>query len=550
MQYPIRLRLYAPILWALWPFAAGLYLARTYAVGVSVGMGLGLLCLAVGSCVLAKVSRQKRTTSLAINLTVACGFLLLGLLWWPWRVPVPPEWMADAPPREATVILRVERVFGEGLHGDRLLGLARVELVPWYLEGIVGCGLYFSLRSPQSAEPIFVGSLYEARGLVRPVAIGDRGSFNHYLSANGYTLELVRGQFLDQVGAPSAFQKFCRSAYARLTIVLNAGSHHFPDTAGLLPAMLLGQKSFIKAEQESRLVQTGTMHLFAISGLHIVAVAEVLRRLFRWCRMPLRTGIVLMLSITAFYVVVTGGAPSGWRAFLMLLLFWIARTLWRQYGPLAAWSAAAMGVLLLDPLSLWHLGFQLSYLVVAGILLYGLPLHLWMEQKWPLFSFLPHADWSWREHIITRVRSFLLGALTISAAAFLASAPLIALYFGLFTPGGILLNLALVPAASLVVFFGVGSMLCAAVGAVGVAAVLNYPAQLLLTSMIGVIEQWAEVPLLFRSVDSTQHLVWKALLVANTVLIFMGPRLSRWGLAPWRWLLPWLLCCWTVVWWG
>lgn len=547
MKKSIRQRLYAPILWALWPFAAGLYLARVYAIGPSIEMVLVGLALVAGCVVCSFLPVRREFTRHLIRLSVACGFLILGLFWWSWRVPAPPTWLSEAAPREATLTLRVERVFGSGAYNERVLGLAQVENAPWYFEGLEDCGLYFSLRPPKGAEAVLAGSRYEVRGLVRPLVSGERGSFRNYLHSNGYSAELVRGRFLSLVEEPSAFRRLCQAAYARLSDTLNEGGERFPNTAGLLPAMLLGQKASINEDQEARLMQTGTMHLFAISGLHIVAVALVLRRLFGWCRIHGSLGIVLTLFLVFLYVEITGGAPSSWRAFLMLLLYWLSRLLWRQYGPLAAWSAAALGVLLWSPISLWHLGFQLSYLVVAGILLYGLPLQIWVEQKWPPFPFLPRADWRWRERIMASVRSFLVGALAISSGAFLASTPLIALHFGLYTPGGILLNLALVPAASLVVFFGVGSMLCAMAHATALATLLNFPAQLALTAMIGVIEYWATLPLLFHSVDFSHSVLWKSLLVLNTLALFLGPKISRLGYAEIRWLLPWALCTWPIA---
>lgn len=543
----MRQRLYAPILWALWPFVAGLYLARTHAVAVSLGMLLVELALVAGCVGFSRLQAYKGISRHLTKLTVAYSFLVIGLFWWAWRVPSQPEWFTDAAPREATLTLRVERVFGAGAYGNRVLGLARVESAPWYLEGLEDSGVYFSLRASDGAGDVLVGSRYEAHGVVRPLESGERGSFRHYLTSNGFTVELVRGRIISLLDEPSAFRRFCQTAYARLSNSLNEGSQRFPNTAGLLPAMLLGQKSSINEEQEARLMQTGTMHLFAISGLHIVAVALVLRRIFGWCRIHGSLGIILTLTLVFLYVEITGGAPSSWRAFLMLLLYWLSRLLWRQYGPLAAWSAAAFGVLLWNPLSLWHLGFQLSYLVVAGILLYGLPLQIWIDQKWPAFPFLPHADWTWRERVIVTVRTFLISALAISSGAFLASTPLIALHFNLYTPGGILLNLALVPAATLVVFCGVGSMLCAVVNASTLAALLNFPAQFSLTAMIGIIESWATSPILFHSINAAHATLWESLLILNTLALFLGPQISRLGYPAIRWLLPWILCTWPVA---
>ncbi|HQU09687.1 MAG TPA: ComEC/Rec2 family competence protein, partial [Opitutales bacterium] len=175
-------------------------------------------------------------------------------------------------------------------------------------------------------------------------------------------------------------------------------------------------------EQKNAFKLSGTLHLFEISGLHIAVIAAFLFGCLKRLLMPELLRVLIGLLIVALYVIVTGGAPSAWRAFWMVALFWGCIAVQRQSTPFALLVASAMGVLVWNPLLLWNIGFQLSYMVVAGILLYGLPLAAYLSAAQETFAD-PALVGRWE-----RAKRFLAQTAAITFSANIASIPLIIIH--------------------------------------------------------------------------------------------------------------------------
>ncbi|WP_245530794.1 ComEC/Rec2 family competence protein [Coraliomargarita akajimensis] len=260
--------------------------------------------------------------------------------------------------------------------------------------------------------------------------------------------------------------------------------------------MLLGQKSALSSEQITRFQQSGTMHLFAISGLHIGVIATVIAQTLGLIRIPRRLRPVLGLSILYLYVDITGGSPSAIRAFLMTSFFWLSYGFSRQRNPFSALINSALFVLIIDPTQLWSLGFQLSYSVVLSILLFGIPFYNSLQQATEPFRWLPSEDWNWRHQLSKRVHTTLCISFSISLAAWLASAPLCAGHFGYISPASILLNVALIGLASLVICSGVLSLATSLCGIEGLASFINHAAWLGIAIMDYTVSAFTALPTL------------------------------------------------------
>ena len=208
--------------------------------------------------------------------------------------------------------------------------------------------------------------------------------------------------------------------------------------------MLLGRKNHLSSKQKDAFQSTGTMHFFAISGLHIGVIALTFSYALRLLRLPTWLSPWIGLSLLFLYVKITGSTPSAVRAFLMTGFYWMAFSCRRQNSPFAALIGSAVFVLCVLPEQLWSLGFQLSYSVVASILLLGLPMNQRLLDTFRPFRWLPENSWKWWHKCIDPCISKLCLLFSISLSAWLASAPLSAAYFGNITPGGIILNMFLV----------------------------------------------------------------------------------------------------------
>ena len=236
------------------------------------------------------------------------------------------------------------------------------------------------------------------------------------------------------------------------------------------------------------------MHLFAISGLHIGVIAAALVACLRLIQIPNRFAPFIGLPILYLFVEITGGSPSAMRAFLMTLFFWAAYTVQRQRNLFAALIASAIGVLLVDPIQLWSLGFQLSYVVVASILLLGLPLQAALTEWAQPFRWLPKRDWSNGQRISQYCIDTFLLLFAISFSAWIASVPLSLGHFGYFSLPAVFVNMLLVNLAALVICIGALSLVCGHFISLNLAAFVNHAAWSVIACMNQIAEWVAALP--------------------------------------------------------
>ncbi len=194
---------------------------------------------------------------------------------------------------------------------------------------------------------------------IRATGYVRRDGNNHRVDAAGYSMDRLRqglGEALDALD-------------------LNGVA------AGLIPALVLGDRGGLQRDNWEVLTRTGTNHLIAISGLHIGIMASLAFFLLRWlwCRGTWlaerlaadRAAAVAGLLSAAGYAALAGFAVSTQRALIMLALVFGALLLRRTLRPMAALSIALALVLLLDPFACLSPGFWLSFGAVA-VLLFGM----------------------------------------------------------------------------------------------------------------------------------------------------------------------------------
>lgn len=201
------------------------------------------------------------------------------------------------------------------------------------------------------------------------------------------------------------------------------GLENDPVAADLNRAILLGERGQLAPETREVFLTAGTMHLFAISGLHVMVVAQIVAILFSLCGLPPRIVSALMIPALWFYVMIVGWSPSAVRAAAMASFYFAARICGRQANALIAWASAFIVIHLVSPLSILKAGSILSFAVMLGIIL------------------------SLRRRTPEEERPAAFSLCRISLAAWAAGTPIVAQIFGRITPGGIIANLVLVPLA-------------------------------------------------------------------------------------------------------
>ena len=296
-----------------------------------------------------------------------------------------------------------------------------------------------------SGQECLSGDFLKATGILYPIKDKQVGTFHKHLVSRGIHYEFRRGQFIEKTKGVGSFKVFCHNANKRFEEFLRRGAEPDDETAaGIGVAMLLGKKAAIPPDQKDRFILAGAMHLFAISGLHVAIVAGLFILLLRLLPAPRWAETTLVPTLLFLYVQITGGAPSAIRAFIMIAFWKASGLVGRRGGAFPALVASAVFVLVVDPRQLWEKGFQLSYAVVASIILYGGPLGEKLQSAFHPWIFLSEEELSGHRRVIVMITQWFGGALGISIAATLASIPLTAEAFGIFAPEGILLNVFLV----------------------------------------------------------------------------------------------------------
>lgn len=213
--------------------------------------------------------------------------------------------------------------------------------------------------------------------------------------------------------------------------------HRLPaEQAALLRALLLGDQGGLDAALRDRLSACGLSHLFAISGMHLGFIAGFLylfalagyrrsRRLLLFAP-PRRVLPLALLPLIFLYLLFSGTALATSRAFLVAAGAAVALALSRTLRPFDALLAAAMALLLWDPLTLFEPSLQLSVAGAAGLLLL-LPRWLPRLRQWP------------------RLLRWPATLLLASLAATLATLPLSLWHFHRLAPAAPLTNLWAVP---------------------------------------------------------------------------------------------------------
>lgn len=144
-----------------------------------------------------------------------------------------------------------------------------------------------------------------------------------------------------------------------------------PDIRGFAYAMVTGDRG----EMDPTIIQsyrnTGTIHILAISGLHIGVLFGACMFILSLCRIPTHMRVLIALLCAWLFVIFSGMAPSACRAALMISLILLPQwVLKRPVSSIDALVSSAILLLIIHPAWIMDIGFQLSYLAVAGILLY------------------------------------------------------------------------------------------------------------------------------------------------------------------------------------
>lgn len=295
-------------------------------------------------------------------------------------------------------------------------------------------------------------------GVVRvPDAARNPGAFDYraYLARRGIrrTVQVGRKDEVERLG--SGGSPVWRLAYGlrrRLDASIERGALD-DETRTFLRAVLLGKRRAVGEELEEALLQTNTVHILAISGLHAAIVALALRWLLRRCFVPRRVAALVTVAVLVLYAGMTAGRPSVVRACVMMSALMLAPLVQRDSDGLNSLGLAAAAILVVSPLNVYDAGFQLSFAAAGAIILFVPRMRDWAAERWHLRR-EPGVEVSrWREWS-NRAALRVVELLSLSIVAYLAVAPVTAHYFHRFAPLSFIPNVGVVVLIGLIVPLG------------------------------------------------------------------------------------------------
>lgn len=240
-------------------------------------------------------------------------------------------------------------------------------------------------------------------------------------------------------------------------LLLGISKEHEPY-ARLIAAMALGAREHSPEELEAYFRISGTMHLFAVSGLNVAILAGMLNWLAAAFGVPRSRAVPVVISLVLFYAVLTGLSPSAVRAALMASAFLAGHSLREKPRLLNSLGLAAILLLAWDPQPLFLPGFQLSFTVLVFIALFAPLLTNRLASPFLVDPFIPQSLIRPGRRILDHVTGSIAALFAVSIASWLGSLGLLAWHFQSVSPIGILANVFMVPIAGVIMALAAASL--------------------------------------------------------------------------------------------
>ena len=241
--------------------------------------------------------------------------------------------------------------------------------------------------------------------------------------------------------------EFASEALHGLSSLIDAVGFASESTGALLKALLTGDRSSLGYETVEIFRQSGASHILALSGLHLGIIYGILAKvlsIFGNTRPAKVAGRIVIIAVSAFYVVMTGASPSIVRAFLFICINEIfSFAPGRRRSPLTAFCTALLIQLSLNPTVVLSVGFQLSYLAMFGIL-----------------TVFPHLRGFYPSGRRSSAMALLWKSMSLSVSCQLFTAPLVWFRFNTFPPFFLITNLVSLPIVELLMVCAVFCLFC------------------------------------------------------------------------------------------
>ena len=330
--------------------------------------------------------------------------------------------------------------------------------------------------------------------------------FTEYLERRGYDAAgYVKSPLLiERVGEDPVFLPLAWLFELRQRLETQIVSRFSPETASVLLASLLGNRYFLSQATAERFREGGTFHVLVISGLHISFIGGVVFLLARRITRNRSWQFLLATTVLWCYALAVGAEASVVRAALMFTLIAFAPIVSRRGASLNSMGAAALVLLVWRPGDLFDPSFQLTFISVLAIVVFGWPLLQRMseigswrptrETAYPpacsswLRSFSESLFWSdrnWKREMarlnysyklfktpiagileryhLQRLLRYALGAMVVSLSVQITMLPLLIVYFHRVSVSSLVLNIGVSVLMAMLALVAVAGLLVAQV---------------------------------------------------------------------------------------
>ncbi|MFQ5867629.1 MAG: DNA internalization-related competence protein ComEC/Rec2 [bacterium] len=254
--------------------------------------------------------------------------------------------------------------------------------------------------------------------------------------------------------------------------------------SSILAGVMLGERTALSRKIKGIFADAGVLHTLAVSGLHVGLVLFIFYAFFRGLGIPKRATYFLTIFVVILYAQVAGGRPSAIRASIMATCGLVAVLLERDKHLYNSLALAALIILLLNPFTLFDVGFQLSFMATLGIL-YLTPYF----QSYFRFS---------KSH---RLLTYPLTSLAVSAGALIGVYPIIAFYFNKISLVALISNILVIPQVAVIIALGFAASIVG-LFSLGLAHAISTINSLFIIILIRCIGFFASLPFSFKYVVS------------------------------------------------
>lgn len=216
---------------------------------------------------------------------------------------------------------------------------------------------------------------------------------------------------------------------------------HKPETAALLKGLILADRSEIAYETKTEFINSGVIHVLAVSGLHVGYILLIV--VFIFGRFGVFTKALLTIISLLFFMLLTGASPSVTRATIMSIVIIIAFLTNRSTNLINSISLAALLILLINPDEIFNPGFQLSFSAVLSIAII-----------YPIFQ-----KYIYRLKTKYKIIEYVLLFAAVSLSAQLGTLPFTLAYFNKLSVIALFANLIVIPSIGVILAIGIITIL-------------------------------------------------------------------------------------------